>query len=290
MNAYPPRRCKRSLLGIAAVVVAMTGCGDGGSNSAPSVAGTPGSASMSVSPSPFTPTALAYVSQPPATDVPEAGSYREVDVATEVFATPGDTSSTWTRIERDTLVYVLEGNRDAGWYHIEFSIRDGGVPEDVFGWIEAERNSTELLRPVSLSPCPDIAPDVTWIAGMSAAERLSCFGDSDLTFKGYIIGRSAAGALYTGEPAWLANEAEQAIVQNQGPALEGGQLELHFSPDIDVSAPPGAFVAITGHFDDARAESCRRRGTTTAVPDPTESESVLWCRQRFVVESVDHQD
>ncbi|HEX5040517.1 MAG TPA: hypothetical protein VFW95_10310 [Candidatus Limnocylindria bacterium] len=218
----------------------------------------------------------------------DPGSFGEVTIGVPVFETRGDPGSTWTLIMPDTLVYVIELDRVSGSYHVEFSTHGGA---DVFGWIEAERDSRPVLRSMELSACPSVAPDVTWIAGMSSAERSKCFGDDPLTFQGYVVELASSGALYAGEPAWLANSAGYALVQNQGPALEGGQLELHFAPDTSGSAVVGGPVVITGHFDDSRANGCLRQATpNSAVPDQSEQESVLWCKQRFVVETVDEAD
>jgi hypothetical protein len=121
---------------------------------------------------------------------------------------------------------------------------------------------------------------------MTPAERLRCFGSDPLTFRGTIMPRGSPGAFFDGEPEWLADEAEWELVGVSGPAAEGGRLELHFPPTIDITGLASE-VNLRGHFDDPMAGECVRAAAVEVWPDQSALESQLWCRQQFVVEAVE---
>lgn len=158
--------------------------------------------------------------------------------------------------------------------------------EYVFGWVEAQRDGDPVLRPVNPTPCPEFVPDVTWLAGMAPAEQLRCFADDTLEVTGYLALRSAPGTSYDGEPDWLADEAAYVLEGNRGPAVSSGMVELHFPPDVDPTDQLGRAVRIRGHFDDEASANCSRAPAAESVPDQSTDEERLWCRQQFVVDTI----
>ncbi len=174
-----------------------------------------------------------------------------------------------------------------GWYEVEFAHLGPALVEEAFGWVEAWRDGASAVRPNQPPPCPDFAPDVTYLTGLEGARRVACFGSEPLELVGTLVERDTSGALFGGDPAWLANEPTYGVAHDPGPAAEGGLVGAHFPPYFEQQSLVGRIVRVTGHFDHAVAQECARRRLDGAVAlDPAPSQSVEWCRQRFVVDSI----
>jgi hypothetical protein len=118
-----------------------------------------------------------------------------------------------------------------------------------------------------------------------------------ITLEGYLgEARPLEELLFSGEPAWLADEPTLMLWSAVGPAAEGFQLPVHLDPSSAVmvasdllSDREGSVVRpvhVTGHFGDPAAESCRRSPRLTGFLPMSEQEQRGWCRQQFVMEQV----
>lgn len=216
---------------------------------------------------------------PPQPDPLPAQWFGEASRPIPVFADPAE-PATFAEIAPGESVYVIRS--EAEWLRIEFQLVRRAGPEDVFGWIPAELDGTATLRPGALA-CPE-DPSVAGIASMSAPERLRCFGAADIELEGWAIGEPIADFIFGGEPAWLATPSRH-LLSSIDPLIGGPAFRVHLGPELADEWPIGSEVMVRGHFDDARSADCRRTGPAAASPE-TPEESVLWCRQRFVVTEV----
>jgi hypothetical protein len=153
------------------------------------------------------------------------------------------------------------------------------------GWVAAGDESEpfiELLAP----RCPSGSVDLAIVEAMLGWERLACFGDESLTFEG-TVGCNGCGGTYPGvfEPGWLAGPMSGTFL-SIAPEDRVGPLTLHFAPDSGMEPQPGQIVRVSGHFDDLAARGCSLApGEPPVERDTTVAE--LFCRSRFVVESVE---
>ncbi|MFN2417865.1 MAG: hypothetical protein ABR593_02940, partial [Candidatus Limnocylindria bacterium] len=98
---------------------------------------------------------------------------------------------------------------------------------------------------------------------------------------------------YAGEPAWLANAPEYALVGAIGPAVTSWQLPIHLDPaaeiEVDESwisdrdAHEGPRVSLTGIVRHEQSVMCRLAATDVGMAHPTEQQAHDFCEQRFVV-------
>jgi hypothetical protein len=99
---------------------------------------------------------------------------------------------------------------------------------------------------------------------------------------------------YRGEPSWLAQTPRIALSSVIGPAADGFSLTIHLPPDLEDDVPmsdreghEGTPLRVTGHFDDPASSECDRRPVANSYPALEPGLSERWCRQRFVVDSVE---
>ena len=141
------------------------------------------------------------------------------------------------------------------------------------------------------SSCPAADVSVADLLYLIPAERLSCFGNTELTIDPVIA--SLADVQYPaleGTPEWLAKDTRWRLFGAGGvDGLDGG-LPVAVSPDLG-RLPTDGWLVVRGHFDDAASSTC-----SWTYPDewgiPVESPAVqvLRCRELFVVTSFDRRD
>jgi hypothetical protein len=180
-------------------------------------------------------------------------------------------------------VVVAAGSGDGQLPALPASPVDLGVEVPVSGWVAFDERDRPFLAP--LPPrCPTTI-DLVNVQGMLPAERLACFG-GPITLEG-TFGCGGCGGAVAGEfrPAWLASPLNfdflsVDVTQRYGP------VALHFHPDGPSRPTPGSIVRVTVHVDDARATRCTMTdgvgSDATRIDDRT---AVLYCRERFVVDS-----
>lgn len=153
------------------------------------------------------------------------------------------------------------------------------------GWIAAGDGSTPYVA--AMAPRCPTTEDLVNVVGMLPAEWLACF-DGPITIEG-TFGCGGCGG--TGgpraEPSWLADPFEfDQIRVRWGDQFEYRPIGLHFPPTGQAKPPEGSIIRATVHVDDPAAQSCSFDYGLENPPfaEPTKI-AILWCRERFVVES-----
>jgi hypothetical protein len=133
-------------------------------------------------------------------------------------------------------------------------------------------------------PCPVGAVALVDVAEMTSEERLACFGQRDLTLRGYLGQYDDPGmTAFPATPAWLADDTSccRPFMPLPGMIQDIVWLPVAFPPEgprqgtIKVEAA----IEVTGHFDDPRSATCREHGVPKA-------RSIASCRDTFVITSV----
>ena len=192
-----------------------------------------------------------------------------------------------------------------GWYSIHvggngpMSWIDGGVS----GWIGEGDGGLEYLEvvPPACSADADLervlyrlgrVPDADEIR--TAWDRLSCFGDRELTLEGVWEHLCYEGSMtpFRFEPSHIAVPFDCLglivdDIDEDGYSRRAGALPLRVTDELMANAPErGDLVTLRGHFDDPLATTC-----TASAPDgsdgyPDPEFLVLYCREQFVVEEI----
>jgi hypothetical protein len=163
-------------------------------------------------------------------------------------------------------------------------------------WLPATVDGRPAFTPVELR-CPAGAPTLDGLLWLTAAERLACFGNDELTLAPLI-----ASAVDAGGPVCTTAELELASCPPVDPAdwLTAAPLFLLFDhrgaegplpglagwvePSAGTAMPTGTWLEVHGHFDDARAADCRAAGELGGTDaEAARTAAVLDCRVRFVV-------
>jgi hypothetical protein len=176
--------------------------------------------------------------------------------------------------------------RGSLWYPVGFTDMDASPP---VGWVSAGTAAAPSLR-VDDHPCPDASLGA--IAGLSAIQRLGCYGSSSLTFAAHQAATPPDIGFLPPEcpeegPMWLACTGGVPNWVNDDGGT-GGLLMLYFDPATKILptglAPVGKTgpgYEIQGHFNDPSSVGC----TSGAEPGSVQQmESWLGCASRFVVE------
>lgn len=275
-----------ALLGIAAVLGwAMFTRGQ------PSTAGPGSSREPSASAVPSPSADASSTSEPSATPVPTSGFEAPAGIlppnsrarvtldGLRIREQAGVTGAVLDTLPADSVVEV------SGWWGP--SVVDGiewyavVYHTDRFGYAAAGADGNRYLE--LLPPrCEEIEPDLATLKGITAWERLACFGNRSLTFTG-TYGCPVCGAFEPGtyEPGWLASP------ENLNYLGWPDILTLHFAPEDGLDAPAnGSIVRVTGHFNDPASATCMI-GPPAGEPgpnvDPVMAE--LYCREQFVVDA-----
>jgi hypothetical protein len=131
--------------------------------------------------------------------------------------------------------------------------------------------------------------------GVFAEGAASCWPGSEMDLTGYISSPEGLGGVssFTIEPAWLVSRAHSlsvtdAVDADAGPV--GPFFPVAVPPDLEAEfiALAGHWVRVTGHFNDAIAETCVvTEGDPSLGAVPTQEQAVQICQTSFVLTSVD---
>ena len=189
--------------------------------------------------------------------------------------------------ERKVLVSDVHDDGSELWYRVMFNHFRRVTGQYVFGWLPKTVAGEETLR-VTEPSCPD----GTSVPEMQVAdfERLRCFGDSEVTVRGYATQTQLGGVPvgYDVSPRWLSID-RTVTINGRRPASSGesGAIRVNVDPASGLEIPLDSWVEVTGAFDHEAAADCTRSPTTEDLPVQSVSEQILWCRQRFVVSAVE---
>lgn len=200
------------------------------------------------------------------------------------------------------LVQVYETRSDGGqdWYRV--LVRLPRVPgEWVFGWLPATVDGQPTLArsqtyPDPFAACPD-DPPAGWLIASQPSILLLCAYGATVTLEGFLSEvEFPQQPIFSGAPAWLANEPTLVVHSAIGPAVTGVTLGLHINPASSVTYTPdmlsdrealeGTRLYVTGHVGDLASEDCRRAPRPPDFLPMTDDEQVRWCRQQFVVDQI----
>ena len=221
------------------------------------------------------------------TDPVIAGSYARLGSAdrTELRDRPDGTAFTDVSSGSELWIADLEGD----WAQVE--ALDASTMEYVFGWI-----ALEDLVPMDPVEC-DQSLGAWGLAFAHPQRQLECLGEGSVMLEGYAISRDPIEHAYRGEPSWLAETQPIELSSVIGPAVSGFTFAIHLPRHLDDGLPlsdreahEGTPLRITGHFDDPTSSECERRPVVSSYPPMDADPSERWCRQQFVVESVENVD
>jgi hypothetical protein len=178
------------------------------------------------------------------------------------------------------------------WYRGHIRIRDGTLPAlpDILppgidfpdGWFAASSDDGPYMVALPLR-CPGDV-NLENVSALLESERLACFGNATLEFEGGLGCAFCEGISGSGTPGWLASEHAYSVLV----ADEDHGLQLFLAPGVGGAEALGSRARVRGHFDDPAALSCSFMLEDSAGEfqlDPVIA--FEFCRQRFVVESVE---
>lgn len=149
--------------------------------------------------------------------------------------------------------------------------------------------ATATPEPSVLAGCVNPPSDVTTLidaAQSEALDVLDCYGNAPVTFAARWAGGGIADCPTQPEPAWLACSAFSLQPVGNTQKVGVPTLYVAIDPAMDSLPQPGTDVQVTGHFDDALAQTCHN---TSALPDSSpepEAEVIERCRRQFVITDI----
>ncbi len=165
---------------------------------------------------------------------------------------------------------------------------------DGTAWQLADGDPLGSLPADPSGPCPEPPADVLGFLAMAPALWPTCFGDRTLTVTGYVAdcGGCGGASAETGEPSWLISPLGYSAFWLNPAFIQADTGYGGFGVDIDpahpVSVPPvNTHVALTGHFDDPAASTCRlvpNAGYIGGLLPP--AWAIARCRKEFVVTAI----
>jgi hypothetical protein len=142
-------------------------------------------------------------------------------------------------------------------------------------------------------PCPTGPVTISTVIALNANDRVACFGSRELTLRAWVVdpGVGYGGACDPVTPAWLyvcvlpdwsLAPAKTGTAQLQG--VLGGLKRPDASGDLKGV---GRWVDVTGHFDDAAAQTCQLAAGPAVAGEPPVGWFVLRCRAEFAVTRIE---
>ena len=259
----------------------------------PTPTATPPAVAVTAEPS-ASPSAPAATPQPePSIEPLVAGAYAHVAVP-ELSFHDRPAGDPFTDVNPSSDVWVIEVVDD--WYLVQAP--EELSAEHVFGWVPiAQGGSVPTLTEFAASDC-QLDVNAFFVLSLHPQRQLECLGEQRVTIEGYAIDRSGdLRSPYAGEPAWLAQWPQLEVSSAIGPAVTGISVWIHVPPDLELDIPTsdreaheGTLLRIAGHLDDPASASCVRTRLVEPYPPVNDELSEQWCRQRFVVDSVEIVD
>ncbi|MEO7664653.1 MAG: hypothetical protein ABIV26_05950 [Candidatus Limnocylindrales bacterium] len=198
-------------------------------------------------------------------------------------------------LEGRTAVQVPPGTRLAvvdgpmthagfDWYLVE--LQHGRSYPSEFLWAPATDGVRPLLGVVDPA-CPAAGPSVADLVAMHPADRLRCFGKSELTLDPATV---LFGDPFTGgneevvaTPRWLAADATWRLFGSGGPEGLDGAIPFAIDPSLGDAVPTNKWLVVHGHFDDAAASACTRAYPPAWGFEEPATVDQIRCRELFVV-------
>ena len=156
-------------------------------------------------------------------------------------------------------------------------------------------SSTPSATPDASCPPPVTVPVLGgWTEAWPSDRLADCFGSADLEVTGYLahpwgIGGVGHGVVPTWLGEWSGLESVLWIKPNPTEGCSGDDCGWLFLYAPDASAlplSPDRWVALTGHFDDPLAQTCRATAPEGSGYPSTDAEAIAECRMHFVVTEI----
>lgn len=189
-------------------------------------------------------------------------------------------------LETGQRLFLVDGPRNEqgiDWWQVmrPFPLFDGPL-----GWVQAQgRDGPNLM--LHQPPCPrtDGPFGAEQIGALTGFELLACFGDRELTLQGTVECNSAhadggiGGAPYFNSDRHCSFEEAMPVYGDRVTAIwDTGQGAPTVSGEYQLN----------GHFDDPDSRLCGwiPIGVSHSSPTTPDPVPVIWCRQNFVVTSI----
>jgi hypothetical protein len=151
----------------------------------------------------------------------------------------------------------------------------------------------DIIAVDATSPGP-LTEEFRPVYGVYAEGAANCWPGSEIGLTGHVSKPEGLGGVrsFTIEPSWLVARAHflsvtDAVDADSGPV--GPFLPVAVPPDLEAEfiALAGSWVRVTGHFDDAIAQTCVvTEGDPNVGAVPTQEQAVQICQTSFVLTSV----
>jgi hypothetical protein len=223
----------------------------------------------------------------------------------------------WDRSTDRALVWTLDGEN---WTRAELPAFFGGIPTQaaawpggvvvvghrptlrgdnpIFwrrtpggGWLPESNPILAVVPDPSTDSCPAIPNDYLDFMIADTSALIACHGAAPITFRAWsatcdgCYGDQTAVA----EPAWLLQPSDNQLYLNPIKVTDGGWWSSAVvSPLVSVDESwRGAWVQVTGHYDDPAAAGCHRQPSADDLQWWSGQQAVVTqCRQTFVVTDV----
>lgn len=307
------------VLAIALLAILLTrdpgGTAGGSASPSPSASAT-GSAAATDS---AAPSASAGATGSPAAPAPELAHDTIAQTAVEgltVRADPGLGGERLGTLELGTPAFVVDGPTEADglpWYLVSALglPANSGCAGDFetdpfncpiwFGWVAgADEEGMAWLAPRNVDDCPDEPLTAENLGvGLTAIQRLACFGSEPITFRGWwpeIPDDAGLGGACTAEAeptGWLLcqNINYNLLLADESDDWSGPGVRVSIDPASGVEMPErGTWVEVRAHLDDPAAQQCDDDAVGLTGEDQTPEQIVLRCRVELVLESAQAVD
>jgi len=212
---------------------------------------------------------------------------------------PGTSASILGTLAFGATSYVADGPREADGY-TWWLLAGRGIPPYSgcitpfstdpydcpvwYGWAAGASAEGDPWLATVRPDCPPDSGPLTAFYGRGPLDYLTCFGGASRTYVGWLPvipdEPGGGGGCSLDGLTWLAcGPAHDLLVNPEGDFGDGVALFVDPASGIDLDALQGMWVRVIGHYDDPAAAGC------TYGPDP--GYQVLYCRSRFVVESIE---
>ena len=198
---------------------------------------------------------------------------------------------------------VLDGPVQASgydWYQVKPLTRLGAPAQLApLGWVAVAGKDGEPWIEQRAAHCPSDPIDLHDVASLDVDEEMYieivCFSGQEITFPARLTTPSewcGLGEWPVIEPEWM---GECTTAPNYLVALDSEEslhpvwspdADLGFAPDVEAAPEGWPTVEVTGLFDHPDARTCRLSDDSTYAPAPDPAETILVCRNWFVVTSI----
>jgi hypothetical protein len=223
----------------------------------------------------------------------------------------------WDRSSDRALVWTLAGG---SWTRAELPASFGGIPTQAVAWpggvvVVGHRPTLRGDNPIfwhrtpdggwlpeanpilaampdpATDSCPALPSDYLDLVIADTPALIACYGATPISFRAWSATCDGCSGDQTGtaEPGWLLQPTDNQLYLNPIKVTDGGWWSnVVVSPLLPIQKSwSGAWVELTGHFDDPASATCHRQPTADELQWWTGQQALqMQCRQSFVVTAV----